>query len=163
MLPLLEAANQVSRRFELFIIKRERIAMDSVTLRWIEKHMMVVTDSHGHSVVVGRSPDPQYDWVGIKPSELLLMAAAACSSYDVVEILTKQREPLQELKVTCGGEQMKEAPYTFTKIHLHYIVTGAVNPERLEKAIRLSEEKYCSVISTLRPGVPVTSDYEILA
>ena len=82
------------------------------------------------------------------------MAAAACSAYDVVEILGKQREPLVNLKVTCEGEQDSQAPYTFTKIHLHYLAYGAINPENLERAIQLSEEKYCSVISTLRPVCP---------
>jgi putative redox protein len=123
---------------------------------------MVASDSNGHSVVVGKSPDPDFEWAGIKPSDLLLMAVASCSVYDVVEILTKQREPLENMKVTCEGEQMPEPPYTFTRIHVHYLVRGRVQPERLEKAIALSEDKYCSVISTLRPGVPITSDYEII-
>jgi putative redox protein len=135
--------------------------MGIVTLRWLEEKMMVVSDSNGHSVVVGRSPDPQFIWAGVKPSDLLLMAAAACSAYDVVEILTKQREPFEDLKVICSGDQMIEPPYTFTKIHLHYRLRGEVNPEKLERAIQLSEEKYCSVLATLRPGVPVSSDYEI--
>ncbi len=136
--------------------------MGTITLRWLEEHMMVVTDSNGHSIVVGRSPDPQFTWVGVKPSDLLLMAAAACSAYDVVEILQKQREPLVDLKVTCSGDQLPEPPSTFTKIHLHYLAYGDINPEKLEKAIRLSEEKYCSVISTLRPGVPVSNSFEII-
>jgi len=132
-----------------------------ITLRWIEGTMSVVSDSNGHSIVVGRSPDPQFTWIGVKPSDLLLMAAASCAAYDVVEILTKQREPLEDLKIQCSGEQMPDPPYTFTSIHLLYSVRGKVNPDKLEKAIRLSEDKYCSVISSLRPGVPVTSDYEI--
>jgi putative redox protein len=136
--------------------------MGAITLRWVEDKMMVASDTNGHSIVVGRSPDPQYQWTGVKPSDLLLMAVASCSSYDVVEILTKQREPLEGLKVVCSGDQLPDPPYTFTCIHIHYLVTGAVNPEKLERAIRLSEDKYCSVISTLRPGVPVTSDFEIL-
>lgn len=136
--------------------------MGSITLRWVEGHLMVASDSNGHSVVVGKSPDPDFEWAGIKPSDLLLMAVASCSVYDVVEILTKQREPLENMKVTCEGEQMPEPPYTFTRIHVHYLVRGRVQPERLEKAIALSEDKYCSVISTLRPGVPITSDYEII-
>jgi hypothetical protein len=57
---------------------------------------------------------------------------------------------------------MSDPPYTFTCIHLHYQVTGAVNPEKLERAVRLSEDKYCSVISTLRPGVPITNDFQII-
>jgi len=136
--------------------------MGAITLRWVEEKMMVVSDTNGHSIVVGRSPDPQHQWIGVKPSDLLLMAVASCSAYDVVEILTKQREPLNDLKIVCTGDQLSEPPYTFTCIHLHYQVVGAVNSEKLERAIRLSEDKYCSVISTLRPGVPVTSDFEIL-
>lgn len=136
--------------------------MGAITLRWVEGHMMTVSDSHGHSIVVGRSPDPEFEWAGVKPSDLLLMAVASCSAYDVVEILVKQREPLEDLKVVCSGEQASEPPYTFTDIHLRYFVYGAVKPEKLARAIQLSEEKYCSVISTLRPGVPIHSDYEIV-
>lgn len=135
--------------------------MSTVVLRWIEGKMMSGTDSNGHSIVIGRSPEQPESFIGVKPSDLLLLAVASCSAYDVVEILQKQREPLQGLKILCSGEQLQSPPYTFTKIHLHYIVRGAVKPERVEKAIRLSEDKYCSVISTLRPGVPITSDYEI--
>ncbi len=136
--------------------------MGTIILRWIEGHMMTASDSNGHSIVIGRSPDTGFEWAGVKPSDLLLMAVAACSTYDVVEILAKQREPVEDLKVFCTGDQMSEPPYTFTEIRLLYILHGAVNPEKLERAIRLSEEKYCSVISTLRPGVPILSEYEIV-
>jgi putative redox protein len=122
---------------------------------------MVGSDSNGHSVVIGRSPDDHDVWNGIKPSDLLLLAAASCSAYDVVEILTKQREPLQDLKVSCRGDQQSEPPYTFTQIHLHYVINGKVDPVKLERAIDLAENKYCSVMSSLRPGVPISSDYEI--
>jgi putative redox protein len=135
--------------------------MAAITLRWVEEKMMVASDTNGHSIVIGRSPDPQYQWIGVKPSDLLLMAVASCSAYDVVEILAKQREPLHDLKVICSGDQLSDPPYTFTRIHLNYLVSGAVNPEKLERAIHLSEDKYCSVISTLRPGVPVTHEYQI--
>ena len=135
--------------------------MGTVMLRWIESKLMVGSDSNGHSVVIGRSPDDHDVWTGIKPSDLLLLAAASCSAYDVVEILTKQREPLQDLKVSCRGDQQSEPPYTFTQIHLHYVINGKVDPVKLERAIDLAENKYCSVMSTLRPGVPISSDYEI--
>jgi putative redox protein len=135
--------------------------MSAITLRWVEDKMMVASDTNGHSIVIGRSPDPQHTWIGVKPSDLLLMAVASCSAYDVVEILIKQREPLQDLKVTCSGDQLPEPPHTFTHIHLSYLVRGAVNPKNLERAIHLSEDKYCSVISTLRPGVPITNEYTI--
>jgi putative redox protein len=135
--------------------------MGAITLRWVEDKMMVASDTNGHSIVIGRSPDPQHQWVGVKPSDLLLMAVASCSAYDVVEILAKQREPLRDLKVICSGDQLGEPPHTFTHIHLSYLVSGAVNSEKLERAIHLSEDKYCSVICTLRPGVPITHEYQI--
>jgi putative redox protein len=137
--------------------------MGTITLRWVEDHLMLASDSNGHSIVIGRSPDEQFVWAGVKPSDLLLMSVAACSTYDVVEILTKQREPIKDLKVFCTGEQQSDPPYTFTSIHIQYKVYGDVNSDKLERAIKLSEDKYCSVISTLRPGVPVTSDFEIIS
>ncbi len=137
--------------------------MGIVTLRWVEGKMMVGTDSVGHSIVIGRSPEDPSKFAGMKPSDLLLLAAASCSTYDVIEILTKQREPLQDIKVFCQGDQESDPPYTFICLHLHYIVTGPVNPEKLDRAIQLAEDKYCSVISTLRLGIPVTSDYEIVS
>ena len=136
--------------------------MGSVTVRWIEKTLLMGSDSNGHSIVIGRSPDPEFVWAGIKPSDLLLLAVASCSAYDVVEILSKQREPLEDLKVLCSGEQQSDPPYTFTSIHIHYQLCGAIKPEKLERAISLSEEKYCSVMATVRPGVPITSDFEII-
>lgn len=135
--------------------------MGEISIRWIEDKMMSASDSNGHSIVVGRSPDPQYTWIGVKPSDLLLMSAGSCAAYDVVSILIKQREPLRDLKVICSGEQMEEPPYKFTSIHLHYVISGGVSEEKALKAIRLSEDKYCSVTNTLKPGVSISSDFEI--
>ncbi|MBP1693881.1 MAG: hypothetical protein H6Q37_1764 [Chloroflexi bacterium] len=135
--------------------------MGTVTLRTVEGHLMVASDSNGHSIVIGKSPDPGFTWYGVKPSDLLLMSAAACSAYDVVEILGKQKQPMRDLKIIVQGDQAPEPPYEFTRIHLHYVVYGKVDSQKLEKAIRLSEEKYCSVLCTLRPGVPLSSDFEI--
>jgi putative redox protein len=137
--------------------------MGTITLRQVEKHLMVASDSNGHSVVIGKSPDPEHQWSGIKPSDLLLMAVASCSAYDVVEILTKQRTPFQDLKVICSGDQMSEPPYTFTRIHVRYELSGDVTPDKLARAISLSEEKYCSVIATLRPGTSISSEFEIFS
>lgn len=135
--------------------------MGTITIRSIEDKMMAASDSNGHSIVVGRSPDPEFIYLGVKPSDLLLMAAGACSAYDIVEILKKQRQNLRDLEIRCSGEQEADPPYTFRKIHLHYIIYGDVDEEKLKRAIDLSENKYCSVLSTLKPTVNVTSDYEI--
>ncbi len=136
--------------------------MATVTIRWVEGTLMVGTDSNGHSIVIGRNPDDPKTNIGVKASDLLLLSAAACSAYDVAEILAKQREPLQDLKLVCSGEQISEPPYRFTKIHLHYRVVGDVAQDKVERAIRLSEEKYCSVLNTLRAAVELSSDYEII-
>lgn len=136
--------------------------MGQILLRWVKDKLMILTDSNGHSIVVGRAPDGDKTWVGVKPSDLLLMAVASCATWDVVEILNKQREPLLDLQVKTSGDQTNDPPYSFTKIHNHYIVRGPVDPKRLKKAIQISEDKYCSVINSLRPGVPITSDFEII-
>jgi putative redox protein len=123
--------------------------------------LMVGVDSFGHPVVTGSWPERTPEWAGLKPSDLLLLSAASCSAYDVVMILGKQREPLEGLEVSCSGTQLPEPPYTFTEIHLHYTARGPLNAEKLARAIALSEDKYCSVINTLKPTVKVTSDFEI--
>lgn len=135
--------------------------MAQVTVMWVESHLMVGVDSRGSSVVIGSS-DQTLNARGAKPSELLLMAAASCSEYDVVDILSKQRQPFRDLRVVCSGNQMKDPPYSFTDIHLHYVVSGDVEEEKLQKAIQLSQEKYCSVITSLNKTVTVTYDYEII-
>ena len=137
--------------------------MGTVAIKWIDSQLMVGVDSFGHPLIGGSWPEKEPEWAGLKPSDLLLLSAASCSCYDVVMILTKQREPLEGLEVTCSGEQASEAPYQFTSLHLHYIVKGkGLNPKKVERAIRLSEDKYCSVINTLKPTVEITSDFEII-
>lgn len=135
--------------------------MAFATLRWVESKLFIATGSNNHSVVIGFSPDDPAQYVGVKAPELLLMSAAACSAFDVVEILRKQRQPLRELSIECRGEQLSEPPYSFTCIHLHYLLEGDLDVAKVERAIHLSEDKYCSVISTLRKALPVTSDFEI--
>ena len=135
--------------------------MSKVELRWVVSNFMVGVDSRGNSITIGSRPEQEPGWGGMKPSDLLLLAAASCSAYDVVGILKKQREPLQTLEVVCNGEQGEEPPYAFSEIHLHYRVFGKVDEKKLERAIMLSEDKYCSVINSLKSGVKISSDYEI--
>lgn len=135
--------------------------MTQVTVTWLQNLQFVGTDSTKHSVVLsGTGPE---DGVGMKPSELLLISLGACTAYDVVNILRKKREKLQDVRLIVDGEQDTEAPWAFRKIHLRYEVSGrGLAPEAVEQAIKLSEEKYCSVAATLRAGVEITFDYEII-
>ena len=134
----------------------------TVKIRWAGSRMMLGVDSRGAAIPIGFNRDEDPAWKAVKPSDLLLLAAASCSAYDVVDILQKQREPLEGLDIQCSGEQITEQPYNFVHLHLKYIFKGAVNHQKVERAIKLSEDKYCSVLATLRPSLEISSEYEIL-
>ncbi len=134
----------------------------TVNLRWAGARLMLGVDSRGATIPIGYDREKEPPWNAVKPSDLLLLAAASCSAYDVVTILEKQREPLRGLEVQCTGEQLSEQPYQFVSVHLHYVISGDIDPKKVARAIQLSEEKYCSVLATLRPGVKLSSDYEIM-
>jgi putative redox protein len=133
--------------------------MGTATVKWISGKQFVGIDSTCHSVVLS-TPD---EGIGIKPSELLLIAVASCSAVDVVEILTKKRMPLSFMEISSSGEQDTEAPWTFRKIHLHYRLAGkGLTEKAAAQAIQLSEEKYCSVAATVRATAEIITDFEIL-
>ena len=134
----------------------------TVNIKWTGARMMLGVDSRGAAIPIGFNRDAEPAWSAVKPSDLLLLAAASCSAYDVVEILQKQREPLEGLDIQCSGEQITEQPYKFISVHLKYIIKGAVSPKKVERAIRLSEDKYCSVLATLRPSLEISSEFEII-
>ena len=133
--------------------------MGKATVKWIEGKQFIGIDSTNHSVVLS-TPD---EGIGIKPSELLLIALASCSSVDVVEILAKKRMTLTHLEITSSAEQDQDPPWTFRKIHMHYTIGGKNLTEKaVAQAIQLSEEKYCSVAATIRATAQITTDFEIL-
>ena len=133
--------------------------MGTATVKWIGGKQFVGIDSTQHSVVLS-TPD---EGVGIKPSELLLIAVASCTAVDVVEILEKKRMPLTYLEITASGEQDQDPPWTFRKIHINYRVSGKNLTEKaVAQAIQLSEEKYCSVAATIRATAQITTDFELI-
>lgn len=134
--------------------------MGTATVKWIEGKQFIGIDSTQHSVVLS-TPD---EGVGIKPSELLLIALASCSAVDVVEILAKKRMTLTHLEISSSAEQDQDPPWTFRKINLHYKIGGKNLTEKaVAQAIQLSEEKYCSVAATIRATAQIITDFEILA
>lgn len=133
--------------------------MANATVKWIEGKQFIGIDSTHHSVVLS-TPD---EGVGIKPSDLLLIAVASCTAVDVVEILSKKRMLLSHLEVSASGEQDQDPPWTFRKIHLRFTLGGLNLTEKaVAQAIELSEEKYCSVAATLRATAQITTDFEIV-
>jgi putative redox protein len=134
--------------------------MEQASVTWYGGKHFVGTDSTQHSVVLSTKEDG----VGMRPSELLLVALASCTSVDVVEILAKKRTPLSGLEVQVSGEQDPNPPWPFLKIHLKYILTGQDLQEKdVVQAIELSEQKYCSVAATVRGVAHIDYTYEIRA
>lgn len=133
--------------------------MASATVRWTTGKQFVGIDSTKHSVVLS-TPD---EGVGMKPSELLLVALAACTAVDVVDILAKKRTPLSGLEIQATGEQDADPPWAFRQIHLKYVLKGkGLTAKAVEQAIQLSEEKYCSVAATVRGVAEVHTEFELL-
>ncbi len=133
--------------------------MAKASVTWFGGKKFVGTDSTNHSVVLS-SPD---EGIGVKPSEMMLVALASCTSVDVVEILKKKRLDLRGLDVGVTAEQDPEPPWTFRKIHLTYAISGeGIQPKDAEQAIQLSQEKYCSVAATLRGVAEITWEYRIV-
>ena len=97
--------------------------------------------------------------------ELMLMGLGCCSAYDVVHILNKGRQAITDCQADLTAERSSEVPAVFTRIHLHFTITGRdLNPSRVERAVRLSVEKYCSASRMLETGgVAVTHDYEVVS
>jgi putative redox protein len=98
---------------------------------------------------------------GAKPSDLLPLSLAACTAYDVVVILRKQRQDLRGLEVLTTTEQEHDAPWTFTAIHMHFVLTGEIDDAKAARAIELSESKYCAVAATIRDVVALSHSHEI--
>ena len=133
--------------------------MASANVQWIGGKRFVGIDSTNHSVVLS-TPD---EGVGMKPSELLLVALASCTAVDVVEILQKKKINLTGLNISVSAEQDADPPWTFRKITLKYSLSGeGLTEKAAEQAIHLSHEKYCSVASTIRGVAEIATEFEII-
>lgn len=135
--------------------------MAEAVVKWLGGGVFVGTDSTKHSVVLSKQDEE--NGVGMKPSELLLVALASCTAVDVVSILAKKRLQLDELEIVVKGEQNPEPPWRYEKIKLTYRLRGeGLSESACERAIDLSDSKYCSIAASLRSGVPVEHDFVIL-
>ncbi len=131
-------------------------------VKLVEGMTFVAESGSGHAVVMDASPDVGGRDLGARPMEMVLMGAGGCSAIDVVHILRKARQDLVDCVVEVEAERAAEDPKVFTRIHMHYVVTGrGLNPAQVERAIRLSKEKYCSATIMLARTAEVTSDFEI--
>jgi len=128
----------------------------------VEGMTFVAESGSGHAVVVDAAPDVGGKNLGARPMELVLMGTGACSAIDVVHILRKARQPIMGCVIELDSERAAEDPKVFTRIHMHFVVTGkGLAQAQVERAIKLSKEKYCSATIMLGKTADVTFDYEI--
>ena len=132
--------------------------MANAKVSWKGGRTFIGSDSTQHAVILSSKEDG----IGMKASELMLVALAACSSFDVVSILEKCKVVLKKLDVEVSAQQDANPPWTFTHIHLKYILAGdGLEPNNVENAIELSENKYCSVAATLKGKAQISWEYVI--
>jgi len=118
----------------------------------------VASNAAGATGVIDGPADMGGENAGLRPMETLLAALAGCSAMDVLLIMKRQRQDLERLEVEVDGERADAVPAVFTKIHLRFKGYGTIDLKKLEKAVQLSMEKYCSVSKMLRPTVAITAE-----
>lgn len=118
----------------------------------------VATSPAGASFAIAGAGDETGEPTGMRPMETLLSALGGCSALDVLHIMKKQREDLERLEVEVTGERADAIPAVFTKIHVRFTGYGPIDVTKLQKAVALSMEKYCSVTRMLQPSVEITSE-----
>ncbi len=134
-----------------------------IRVKWIDKLQFVASDRHNHSIIIDTSTDSGGEDLGLGPMSLLLCALGSCTGMDIVDILRKQRQKPTSFQVLLRGERNKDYPKYYRKIEVRYIVKGKnVENGAVERAIRLSREKYCSVEATLLKSPEIVSSYEIV-
>ncbi|MEQ1636299.1 MAG: OsmC family protein [Methylococcales bacterium] len=133
------------------------------TVKWVDGRMFVGESGSGHTVVMDGPVDHGGKNLGIRPMEMLLLGVGGCSSFDVIDILQKGRHDVRDCKTQLTAERADAIPSVFTKIHLHFVVTGHnLKQEVVERAIKLSAEKYCSASIMLSAVVKITHDFELI-
>ena len=129
-------------------------------IKWVEGVSFIGETGSGHAVVIDGAPENGGRNLGMRPMEMVLTGAAACTAFDVVLILKKGRQPVADCVVTAEAERAAEEPRVFTRIHLVYAVAGrGLDARQVERAVKLSKEKYCSATIMLAKSAEIT--YEI--
>ena len=134
---------------------------ETVNTKWL-KNMAFETEINGHKIILDASPAVGGENKGPRPKMLMLSALAGCTGMDVVSILQKMRVEIDDLNITVEGDLTEEHPKHFYKMHIVYEFTGRDLPmDKLEKAVSLSEERYCSVRAVYKKAMEMTSEIRI--
>ena len=132
-------------------------------VKWVEQASFLGETESSHAVLMDGPPTAGGRNLGPRPMEMLLLGTGGCTSFDVVSILKKSRQAITDCYVELEAERAEADPKVFTKIHMHFVVTGKdIKPEAVEKAIKLSAEKYCSASIMLGQTAAITHDFEVI-
>lgn len=131
-------------------------------VKWLDNMSFVGESESGHSVVMDGAPEYGGRNLGVRPMEMLLLGLGGCSSFDIVSMLKKGKQDLIDCEVEITAERAETEPKVFTKVHLHFIITGNdLSEKKVRRAIDLSAEKYCSASIMLGKTAEITHDYEL--
>lgn len=132
-------------------------------IQWQDKVHFTATADSGHTVALDGPPDAGGENRGPRPMEMVLMGLGGCSSFDVVNILTKARQKIVNCVTEIEAERAHDVPQVFTRIHLHFVVSGqGLDARKVARAVSLSADKYCSAsIMLQRGGVEISHSHEV--
>ena len=134
----------------------------NVRIKWVEGVAFIGESETGHAVVLDGAPENGGRNIGMRPMEMLLIGMGACTSFDVVMILKKARQLIVDCVAEISADRAEEVPKVFTKIHVHFVITGNnLNATQVERAVKLSAEKYCSASIMLAKSVEISHDFVI--
>ena len=132
-------------------------------VKWLDHMTFVGESGSGHAVVMDGAPEHGGRDLGFRPMEMLLLGVGGCTSFDVVSILKKSRQVVVDCEVRIDSDRAEKIPKVFTRIHVHFIVSGKnLDPAKVEKAVSLSADKYCSASIMLGKTAEMTHDFEIV-
>jgi putative redox protein len=132
-------------------------------VKWVEDVLFLGESGTGHTIVMDGPEESGGHGTGMRPMELLLLGMGGCTTFDVVEILKKSNQDITDCVVEVNGDRAEEAPKVYTKIHVHYKITGRnIKQSFVERAINMSIDKYCSATIMLAKTADITHDYEII-
>ena len=135
----------------------------NISVNWVDGLLMVGKSDSGHTITMDGPPESGGENLGVRPMEMLLLGVAGCTMIDVVTTLQKMRQDLSHCETRISAERANEHPKVFTDIHIQFIVKGIdLDSKKVDKAITLSAEKYCSASIMLGKTAKITHDFEVL-
>ena len=135
----------------------------NISVNWVDGLLMVGKSDSGHTITMDGPPESGGENLGVRPMEMLLLGVAGCTMIDIVTTLKKMRQDLSHLETKINAERATDHPKVFTDIHIHFILKGQnLDEKKVDKAITLSAEKYCSASIMLGETATITHDFEVV-